>query len=149
MHHCKQTFVKNLFSVKTNRRRGGFVRNIYFEDIEADNIMNAVVRIKTDRLFQWAQFPDYELRRTEIDGLHIRNIRANCADHAIDITGDAVMPVRNVEMENIWLGACRKEFEQVENAVGVVKRDVRLGDLKPKPWVQQIDEVWHRKKSAK
>jgi hypothetical protein len=149
MHHCKQTFVKNLFSVKTNRRRGGFVRNIYFEDIEADNIMNAVVRIKTDRLFQWAQFPDYELRRTEIDGLHISNIRANCADHAIDITGDAVMPVRNVEMENIWLGACRKEFEQVENAVGVVKRDVRLGDLKPKPWVQQIDEVWHRKDSAK
>lgn len=149
MHHCKQTFVTNLFSVKTNRRRGGFVRNIYFEDIEADNIMNAVVRIKTDRLFQWAQFPDYELRRTEIDGLHIRNIRANCADHAIDITGDAVMPVRNVDMGNIWLGACRKEFEQVENAVGVVKRDVRLGDLKPKPWVQQIDEVWHRKNSAK
>ena len=149
MHHCKQTFVKNLFSVKTNRRRGGFVRNIYFEDIEADNIMNAVVRIKTDRLFQWAQFPDYELRRTEIDGLHIHNIRANCADHAIDITGDAAAPVRNVELENIWLGACRKEFEQVENAVGVVKRDVRLGDLAPKPWVQQIDEVWHRKKSAK
>ena len=149
MHHCRQATAFNLFFVKTNRRRGGFVKNIYLEDISSDNVKDAVVGIKTDVLYQWAKFPDYELRRTEIDGLHIRNIRANCADHAIDITGDAAAPVRNVALENIWLGACRKEFEQVANAVGVVKRDVRLGDRKPKPWVQQIDEVWHRTNSAK
>lgn len=149
MHHCKLSTAFNLFFVKTNRRRGGFVKNIYFEDIESDNVKGAVVGIKTDVLYQWARFPDYELRRTEIDCLHIRNIRANCADHAIDIAGDAAAPVRNVEMANIWLGACRKEFEKIENAVDVVKRDVRLGNLAPKAWVRQIDEVWHHKSAVR
>jgi polygalacturonase len=138
MHHCKIGSTYNLFYVKTNRRRGGFVKNVWFEDIESDNLRGGLFRIETDVLYQWANFPDYELRRTEIDGLHVRNVRANCADYAIDVRGDAAAPIRNVELEDVWLGAFRKSFERIENAE-VRKRNVRLGDLKPKPWVQPVD----------
>ena len=37
-------------------------------------------------------------------------------------------PVRDVELENVWLGSCRKAFECVENAEGIQKRNVRLGE---------------------
>jgi hypothetical protein len=114
------------------------VKNVWFEDIESDNLRGGLFRIETDVLYQWANFPDYELRRTEIDGLHVRNVRANCADYAIDVRGDAAAPVRNVKLEDVWLGAFRKSFERIENAE-VRKCNVRLGDLKPKPWVQPVD----------
>ena len=144
MHHCRLATAVNLLYTKTNRRRGGFVKNIFFEDIESDNVRSAVIGMETDVLYQWAKFPDYELRPTEIDGLHVRNVKVNCSDYAIDIRGAAGSPVRNVELEDVWVGSCRKAFERVENAEGVRKRNVRLGDLKPRPWVQQIDETWHR-----
>ena len=133
MHHCKIRSAYNLFYVKTNRRRGGFVKNIYFEDAECDNIRGALCRVETEVLYQWAKFSDYELRRTDISELHVRNVKANCADYAIDIRGDAAAPVRNVELENVWLGSCRKSFERIENAEGIQKRNVRFGDLTPKP----------------
>ena len=145
MHHCKMNSAFNLLYVKTNRRRGGFVKDIYLGEVECDSVKGALCRVDTDVLYQWAKFPDYELRRTEIAGLHVRNIRANCADYAIDIRGDAAAPVHDVELENVWLGAFRKAFERVENAEGLQKRNVVLGDLKPKEWLQPIDEVWHRK----
>ena len=138
MHHCKIGSAYNLFYVKTNRRRGGFVKNINFGDVECDNIRGALCRVETDVLYQWAKFPDYELRRTEIDGLHIRNVKANCADYAIDIRGDAAAPVRNVELENVWLGSFRKAFERVENATDICKENVRCGGLEPKSWDQPV-----------
>ena len=139
MHHCKIGSAFNLFFVKTNRRRGGFVRNIHFEDVACDNIRWALFSVDTDVLYQWSKFPDYELRKTDIEGLHVRNVKVNCADYAIDIRGDVAAPVRNVELENVWLGAFRKMFERIENAEGVQKRNVKLGDLKPKPWAQTDD----------
>ena len=149
LHHCKMSTPYNLLKVKTNRRRGGFVKNIWFEDVEADNVRDAVVGVKTDAIFQWAQFPDYELRTTEIDGIHVRNVRANCAGCAIDICGDVSSPVKNVVLENVWVGASRKAFERIENVADIRKDNVRQGGLVPKPWVEPYDEVWHRKNSAK
>ena len=114
------------------------MKNINFGDVECDNIRGALCRVETDVLYQWAKFPDYELRRTEIDGLHIRNVKANCADYAIDIRGDAAAPVRNVELENVWLGSFRKAFERVENATDICKENVRCGGLEPKSWDQPV-----------
>ena len=139
MHHCTIKSAYNLMFVKTNRRRGGFVKNIYFEDVECDSIRWAFFRVDTDVLYQWAKFPDYELRKTDIEGLHVRNVKANCADYAIDIRGDAAAPVRNVELENIWLGSFRKAFERIENAEGVHRRNVGYGGLEPNSWVQPAD----------
>ena len=92
------------------------MKNIYFEDIESDSVKDAVISVKTDVLYRWAKFPDYELRPTEIDGLHIRNVKAKIADYAIDISGSVTLPIRNVELENVSVGACRKAFKLVENA---------------------------------
>ena len=140
MHHCKIDSTYNLFYVKTNRRRGGFVRNVWFNDIESGDLKGALFRIETNVLYQWSKFPDYELRRTEIEGLHLRNVKASSADYAIDIRGDAAAPVRNVELENVWLGSFRKAFERVENATDIQKKNVQLGGAKPKPWVKPADQ---------
>ncbi len=149
MHHCRQKSAYNLFYVKTNRRRGGFVKNIYFEDVECDSVKGAVVGIKTDVLYQWARFPDYERRLTQIEGLHLKNIRANCADYAIDVQGEAEAPIGRLELENVWVGSFRRAFERIENAVDVKRNNVRLGDLKPTPWKQPINEVWIKKSPKK
>ena len=146
MHHCRMNTAYNLLYIKTNRRRGGFVKDVFLEDIESDNIRWAVFGIQTDVLYQWAKFPDYELRRTEIGGIHVRNVKANCADYALNIQGDAEAPVGSISLENIWLGACRKAFSHVANAPDIRKVNVRQGDLKPKEWEAPSDDFWSRRR---
>lgn len=58
MHHCKIGSSYNLLYVKTNRRRGGFVENVWIEDIDTESVRSALFGLKTDVLYQWANFPD-------------------------------------------------------------------------------------------
>ena len=145
MADCRIRNSYNLLYVKTNRRRGGVVENIFVEDIDTDSVKNSVFGIETDVLYQWAKFPDYELKYTKIRNVNVRNVHAKCANWAVNVQGDAHEPVRGIRLENVSLDAARKGFSNIVNAKGVVMKDVALGDAEPTKWQQPIDEVWHRK----
>ena len=71
MHNCTAPkSVLRLFYIKTNHRRGGFVENIYMENIKAGKMQRAF-EIDTDVLYQWKDFPTYETRITPIHNIHM------------------------------------------------------------------------------
>lgn len=149
MSDCQIANSYNLLYVKTNRRRGGFVENVTVENISTDSVKGAVFGVETDVLYQWAKFPDYELKYTKIGGINIRNVHARCADWAVRVIGDAHEPVRGIRLQNVTLDAARKGFSNIVNARDVAMKDVSLGNAEPTKWVQPINEVWHKKKTKK
>ena len=119
MHHCYIRQSYNLLYVKTNRRRGGFVENIYIEDIDTQDVKDAVFGLKTDVLYQWAKFPDYELRPTRIRNINVSNVHAVRADYAVDVTATEAAPAEGLHFRNLRLDVARKEFSRIVHAKDV------------------------------
>lgn len=120
---------QNLLFIKTNERRGGFVENIYFENITARTTKFGAVGIDTDVLYQWRDLvPTYEVKLTPIRNVHVKNVRVETTGGApIKIKGDARLPVQDVWLEDISVGkaGAKKSFENVN---GVHERNVQIGE---------------------
>ena len=103
MHHCKATGrdVHRVMYLKTNERRGGFMRRIAMEDCTAKNVRLAAFEIATDVLYQWAKLPTYEVKLTEIDDIVMRNCTIESAQCRDKIKGDPRRPVGRVTIENV------------------------------------------------
>lgn len=94
--------IDNLLFIKTNERRGGFVRNIHMSNISATKLANSVLGIETDVLYQWRTLvPTYERRLTPIEGIHVSNIVVAEAKSICHVYGEAEMPVKNVTLRNV------------------------------------------------
>ncbi|MCU4676542.1 glycoside hydrolase family 28 protein [Catenovulum sp. 2E275] len=92
----------NLMFIKTNERRGGYVKNIYMRNVKAHNIGGAPLAVETDVLYQWRNLvPTYEKRLTPIEGLYLENIEVKTAKHLCKIEAQDEMPVKNVELKNV------------------------------------------------
>ena len=130
VHDCsiplrKHPVLNNILFIKTNLRRGGYVKNIYVENIKAGNVRNSVFSIKTDRLYQWKDIvPTYEVRYTKISDIHLKNIVVDEASYGFDITGDKEEPVKNITLENILVKKVKKEARNIENANNVIQKNV-------------------------
>lgn len=118
-HDCSVGTAGELCYIKTNRRRGAFVENIRCENIRADSCINAVA-IGTDVLYEWAKFPDYEIRTTRIGGLSFKNIHCKSAERRIDVVGDAKLPIDGLVLENVRADTVRTG-DRLVNAVNVVE----------------------------
>lgn len=100
-----KTPLMNLLFVKTNERRGGFVRNIFMSNITATRIAGAVLSVETDVLYQWRHLvPTYERQLTRIENLNVRNVMVEEARALCSITGEAEMPVRKVSLRGVRAG---------------------------------------------
>lgn len=116
MTRCKAPQnVHRLFFLKTNHRRGGFIENIYLEDIEAGDMLRTF-EVDTDVLYQWKDLvPTYETRITRIDGIHVKNIHCQSADAIYELKGDARLPIRNVFVENVKVDTVRQFINRLSN----------------------------------
>ena len=120
---CKVERVFNLFNVKTGRRRGGFVKNIWVENCVGDDV-GTVFNITTVYSAQYAKFPDFEIRYTDICGIHVKNIRCNRARRGVVLHGDAHRPIHDIEIKEINIGEVVKGLSEVTDC-----RDVRIDGL--------------------
>lgn len=121
MHDCEmEGEVLNLFYLKTNERRGGFIENITMERIKARSVRQAVVGIETDVLYQWKDLPTYETRITPIRNIVARDIDVNDCDRVVNIRGDARLPVDGVRIANVTARQARRS-DRIENAVNVTR----------------------------
>jgi polygalacturonase len=135
VHDCK--FVKNemenafnVLYIKTNRRRGGFVENIFVENIDAENakFKMGILGIETDVLYQWRNLvPTYEERLTSIRGITVRNIKAGKTATPFRILGDELNPVKDVTLQNININTVRGQKNRYENTKNIKEKNVRIG----------------------
>lgn len=97
--------INNLLFVKTNERRGGYVRNIHMDGVSATAIAGGVLCVDTDVLYQWRDLvPTYERRLTPIEGLFVKNIEVREAAFLCKITAEEQLPVRKVRIADVKIG---------------------------------------------
>lgn len=117
----------NLVFIKTNRGRGGFVENIWVENIVAKKTLVGVLGIETDVLYQWRDLvPIYEERRTRIEGIHLKNIRVGETATPFRIGGDPQRPVGDIYLDDITVEKATGPLRSYESAPQVHETRLRL-----------------------
>lgn len=119
--------MNNLLYVKTNERRGGYVRNIHMTNVTATRIKGGVLAVETDVLYQWKTLvPTYERRLTPIEGLHVGGVRVDDAGFVCLVRGEAELPVRAVTLRDVTVRTVRGTPVVTEHVQGFDNRaDVR------------------------
>lgn len=108
----------HLVFIKTNERRGGFVKNIHVSNITADKMREGVLGIETDVLYQWRDLvPTYERRLTPISDIHINNIQLNKVKFISRIMGNKELPIERVYLKNVAVQLVENEDYIHENVL--------------------------------
>ncbi|MCD7898545.1 MAG: glycoside hydrolase family 28 protein [Bacteroides sp.] len=130
MHDCyAPNSVHRFFFIKTNHRRGGFIENIYMENVKCGSTQR-VLEIDTDVLYQWKDLvPTYEERITRIDGIYLKNATCETALAIYDLKGDAKLPVRNVKIKDIHVGKVTDFLRNVQHVENVVEENVTYAEF--------------------
>ena len=97
MHDIQIGTVKNAIYFKSNRDRGGYIRNVQVSDITVQHALGAVLRFETNYFgFRGGK------HASQYENFSIRNIDVRKSDHyAFFISGYPEKPVRNVVVENM------------------------------------------------
>ena len=138
---CSAEHPWSVVRLKTNRRRGGFVENVWVDNVKADNIDRAIFSYETRYYYQWSKYPDYELRATKVSNLNLRDISANCADWIVDAYADPKSPPVALSFKNIRLESFRKGMTNLVNFADALFENVTVGDAKAIPCVYLPDFV--------
>lgn len=108
--------VGHLLFIKTNERRGGFVRNVFMRRIQAGGLRKGILRIDTNVLFQWRNLvPTYERRLTAIESIHLNDIEVGDVEYVCWINGEVEQPVRQVNLRKVLVGGVRGPETCVRN----------------------------------
>ncbi len=91
----------NLVFIKTNERRGGFVKNIHVSNIKADKMKFGILGIETDVLYQWRNLvPTIEKKLTPISDIVLTNVKTNKVEFISRILGQKELPIENITLIN-------------------------------------------------
>jgi polygalacturonase len=111
--------INNILYVKTNERRGGYVRNIHMKNVTATKIAGGAVCVETDVLYQWRNLvPTYERRLTPIEGLYVSDVKVGEARFVCRIQGDPGLPVKDVSLRDVRVATVREQPVTVTNTQG-------------------------------
>lgn len=88
--------VKNALYFKSNRDRGGYIRNIQVSNITIERSKGAILRFETNYFgFRGGR------HASQYENFRISNVKADCSDHyAIFMDGYEEKPIRNIEIEH-------------------------------------------------
>lgn len=127
MHNCSAPkSVDRFFFIKTNHRRGGFIENIFMENVSSGKTMR-LLEIDTDVLYQWKNLvPTYEERITRIEGIYMKNVTCDSTDGVYEIKGDARLPVKNVRISTIRVDKVTQFVSKIANAHDVKAKKLRI-----------------------
>jgi len=115
-----KTPLNNLLFVKTNERRGGYVRNIHLRRVKAYRLEGSVLDVDTDVLYQWRTLmPTLEKRLTPVEGLFVSEVDVGEAKHVSRLRGDLSLPVRGVTFRRVRVDRLLGEAHDHRNAVEV------------------------------
>ena len=116
--------INNLLFIKTNERRGGYVRNIHMTNISATKLAGGPLCIETDVLYQWRTLvPTYERRLTPIENIYMDNIKVDKAKFRCKITADQAQPVKGVRLSRIRVNQLGPKPMVIENVIDLKDKD--------------------------
>jgi polygalacturonase len=121
-HHGSdaKSSIQNILFVKTNERRGGFVRNIHLSNVSATSVAGGVLSVDTDVLYQWRTLtPTYDRRLTSIAGLHVSDVRVENAKFVCEVKGQAERPVRDVKLRRVRVANVGARPVHGEHVIGL------------------------------
>jgi polygalacturonase len=109
----------HLVFIKTNERRGGYVKNIHVSNIKAGSVSKGILGIETDVLYQWRDIvPTYEVKLTPISDIYIENVKSKNVDFISNIDAQAKMPIKNIQMQNVVADTIRAFNHKHKNVEG-------------------------------
>lgn len=135
LHDCDFTNNKkykpfNIVFIKTNHRRGGFVENIYVENISAEATRDGVLGIDTDVLYQWRDLvPTYEERLTPIRNIRVSNVTVEETSTPFKIQGDERLPIKEIYLENITINKVYGQADCYEHVESIHENGVEILEL--------------------
>lgn len=124
----------HLVFVKTNERRGGFVKNIIVENVNAGNMSEGILGIETDVLYQWRNLmPTYDKVLTPISDIKLKNISAGKVKFVSRILGNKEMPIKNVSLKNVRAESVTQQTYIHENVNFKLPKDATRNIITEKP----------------
>ncbi|NLO71043.1 MAG: glycoside hydrolase family 28 protein [Porphyromonadaceae bacterium] len=109
----------HLVFIKTNERMGGYVKNIFVENVKGGKMDFGVLGIETDVLYQWRNLvPTIEKRLTPIRNINLTNIAATNVRFVSRVLGQKELQVKNVNLTNVKADTVRSEKHIHENLLG-------------------------------
>lgn len=106
MHDIQIGTVKNAIYFKSNRDRGGYIRNVFVDNITVQHALGAVLRFETNYFgFRGGK------HASQYENFHINNIDVKKSDHyAFFISGYPEKPVRNVVVNNMTVAEAPQPY---------------------------------------
>lgn len=102
-HDCRFNGTDRIIRIKTDRGRGGYVKNCWFKNMSADTIEQEAIRI--NMLYSGGKrLPEQAVDEGTpvIENIYYENIRCDYAKkNVIQIIGIPEMPVKNISFKNI------------------------------------------------
>lgn len=115
-------YTKRGLYVKTNPNRGGFVRNIYFNNVEFGEVEDLFYITS-----MYAGEGADDTHFTDIEEIHVSNVSCRKANNAvIFLQGTTVKPLRNITFEDVTVEECKVGFTST-NTLDVILRNCQLG----------------------
>jgi len=100
--------LNHLLFLKTNERRGGYIKNIYMQNVSSGRIDLGILGIETDVIYQWKNLvPMYERRLTPISGVYLTNVKATDVMFVSRILGEKELPIENVSLKQVSAATTR------------------------------------------
>jgi polygalacturonase len=116
--------LNHLLFIKTNERRGGYVKNIYVSNILSGKIDQGILGIETDVLYQWRDLvPTIERKLTPIKNIYLENISATNSKFISRILGQKELPVENVFLSNVSSDTIQGNKHIHENVLNFVDKN--------------------------
>lgn len=114
-------YCKRGIYLKSNPDRGGFMRDIYVNDVEFDTVLDAIFITS----FYKGEGKGFE---TDINNIHFENIKVKHAKlGGIIIQGFPTKKVNNVTLTNVKIDSCAGTALSLTNAENIVLNDVSIG----------------------
>ncbi|WP_420112887.1 glycoside hydrolase family 28 protein [Pseudactinotalea sp.] len=104
--------------IKSNAARGGYVRNVYVDDVEATELKKEFLSLNLHR-GEGLNGP----RTPVVSNIEITNVRVGKAKRAMHVAGFAHSPVVDVRIENCVFGEMA-EPDAISDVVGMVQTNV-------------------------
>ncbi|MBQ7573446.1 MAG: glycoside hydrolase family 28 protein [Clostridia bacterium] len=103
MHDCKIFGTMQGIRLKSMRGRGGYIKNVRFENIEINDVTDQAIQI--NMFYEFSTVTPKTDTPSEVDGVVIKNVWGKGAKLGIQIKGLPEMKLKNIELSDISLAA--------------------------------------------
>lgn len=99
---CKISGTNQGIRLKSMKGRGGYVHDVWFEDITIDGVLEEAIQITM--FYRYSTVPPKSDAVSDFSGIHLKNIYGSGGTASVDISGLPERPFRDISFENVHLG---------------------------------------------